>query len=318
MKQDILIIGAGVIGLMCALECERSGASVTVLDKSLSGREASWAGGGILSPLYPWMENQAVQALYPWSARQYEFLASELLDQTGIDIEWNRCGMLYRGLKSKHSAEQFLTAQSISYEWLDSSRLRQLYHGLQVDHEPALLVPSIAQLRNPRLLKALKQLLVQRRVNLLEYQNISKLKFNGTGTKIASLQSQDKHFQADTIIVAAGAWSPQLLPEISTNPGFNIHPVKGQMLLFKTKPGDITSIIIEDNRYLIPRNDGHVLVGSSVEQTQYEKTRTVTARRELKQFFSYLYPGFGNLPVISHWAGIRPGIEWHSGNFTPS
>ncbi|MEE9412304.1 MAG: FAD-dependent oxidoreductase, partial [Methylococcales bacterium] len=86
-----------------------------------------------------------------------------------------------------------------------------------------------------------------------------------------------------------------------------IFPVKGQMLLLQAPIASIPSIILQKHQYIVPRKDGHLLVGSTVEHTDFDKVTTVSAKRQLKAFFDSLYPEFSDLPVIGHWAGIRPG-----------
>jgi glycine oxidase len=107
--------------------------------------------------------------------------------------------------------------------------------------------------------------------------------------------------------LTAGAWSRQLWPETGMLSELNIFPVKGQILLLKTPSASIPSIILQKNQYIVPRNDGHVLVGSTVEHSGFNKVNTVVAKRQLKGFFDGLYPTLSHLPVIKHWAGIRPG-----------
>jgi glycine oxidase len=307
MNSDILIIGAGVIGLMTALECRRAGATVTLLDKSATGREASWAGGGILSPLYPWRENDAVVALHRWSVQQYSLLASELLEATAIDVELNQCGMLIAAVDDQQLAESKLLDQKIEFQWVDNNVLTVSHPGLNLATNRSLLLPTIAQIRNPCLLKSLKKLLIQQNVTILEQHQVTQFNFTKSGDYIDSVQTSEGRFSADNIVLTAGAWTQQLWPNINADAAIPIIPVKGQMLLLKTSVGSIPSIVLQNNQYIVPRNDGHLLVGSTVEHAGFNKVNTVSARRQLKQFFDHLYPALNHLPVIKHWAGIRPG-----------
>ncbi len=307
MNSDILIIGAGVIGLMTALECRRAGATVTLLDKSATGKEASWAGGGILSPLYPWRENDAVNALHRWSVRQYPLLASELLDATGIDVELNRCGMLISAIDDQQLAENRLLDQKVAFRWVDNNQLAVSHPGLKLAASRTLLLPTIAQIRNPCLLQGLKTILIQQNVTILEQHQVTQFNLTRSGDHIDSVQTSEGRFSADNIVLTAGAWTQQLWSTINADSALPVFPVKGQMLLLKTSAGSIPSIVLQNNQYLVPRNDGHVLIGSTVEHAGFNKVNTVSARRQLKQFFDQLYPALNHLPVIKHWAGIRPG-----------
>ncbi|MEE9346296.1 MAG: glycine oxidase ThiO [Methylococcales bacterium] len=307
MNNDILIIGAGIIGLMTALECRRAGATVTLLDRSCVGQEASWAGGGILSPLYPWKERQSIDALRYWSSRYFPSLAAELLDATGIDVELNRCGMLIAEVDDQQLAQNRLSDQDIPFTWVDNNDLTASHPGLKLATNQSLWLPTIEQIRNPRLLVALKQLLITLDVTIVEQHQVTQFNLTECKSRINSVETQQHNFSAAQVVLTAGAWSQGLWPRISQESELHIFPVKGQMLLLQAPVASIPSMVLRDHQYIVPRKDGHVLVGSTVEYTDFDKVTTVPARRQLKAFFDSLYPIFSELPVIRHWAGIRPG-----------
>jgi glycine oxidase len=87
----------------------------------------------------------------------------------------------------------------------------------------------------------------------------------------------------------------------------DVHPVRGQMLLFKTKPGLIKRMVLEENRYVIPRRDGRVLFGSTIEEAGFDKSTTEQARTELSAIARERFPVLKDYPIEHHWAGLRPG-----------
>ncbi len=109
----------------------------------------------------------------------------------------------------------------------------------------------------------------------------------------------------DKAILCAGAWSPLLLEHAALQP--EIMPVRGQMLLFRTEPGSIRRITLHENHYAIPRKDGRVLFGSTIENTGFVKETTDAARKELSSLAAKLYPVLAEAPIEHHWAGLRPG-----------
>jgi glycine oxidase len=117
----------------------------------------------------------------------------------------------------------------------------------------------------------------------------------------------------DQLVVSAGAWTGQLFARLFPNQpesyAPNIVPVKGQMLLFEARPDTLRHMVLDEDRYLIPRRDGKILVGSSVEHNLFDKTPSVEVHDKLKDFAVALMPSLKQFPIIKHWAGLRPGTE---------
>ena len=173
LSPDILIIGGGVIGLMCARELAKAGAQVTLLDRQAIGKESSWAGGGILSPLYPWRAPSAITALSRWSQRAYPELIAELMEATGVDPEWLPCGLLVSDCGDIKDASEWCQVYAVKHERLDRDSFHRLEPRLgDIVVSSPLHLPDIAQVRNPRLLAALRRDLAQRGVRLLEHQEV--------------------------------------------------------------------------------------------------------------------------------------------------
>ncbi|CAG1021871.1 partial glycine oxidase, partial [Patescibacteria group bacterium] len=112
------------------------------------------------------------------------------------------------------------------------------------------------------------------------------------------------------LIIAAGAWTGQLFRENIASNIPDIKPVKGQMVLFDAKPNTLNHIVLDNDQYLIPRLDGKILAGSTVEHDDFNKTTSNTAYEQLSQFAIALMPDLKQYPIIKHWAGLRPGTEY--------
>lgn len=305
-STDITLIGGGVIGLLTAREFNKAGASVTVIDKNALGKESSWAGGGILLPLYPWRQNRAITQLVIKSLTHYPALASELSEDTGISPEWNPCGLLMTQNPDSSDAIAWCNRNHIVFREADQSVLA----GFGTTPDNPLWLPEIAQIRNPRLIKSLKQDLLQRGVQLVEHCEVAAVHLHHD--RIVSLATNKGNLAVEQLVIAAGAWTPvlmkQLFPMIrQQSPA--ISPVKGQMLLFAAEPGTLRSIVLEGDQYLIPRLDGHILAGSTVEADTFEKTITADAKDQISQFAYRLFPALKNFPLVNHWSGIRPGTH---------
>jgi glycine oxidase len=299
LHPDFLIIGAGVIGYMTARELIKDGATVTILERGLAGREASWAGGGILSPLLSWDYGQAVTQLTEWGRKLYPALAEELFAETGIDPEYRVSGMLVLPEFDATQAKAWCAAYGVPVQEVDS---RAIVPSL-ARAEPALWLPEVAQIRSPRLLRALRHSLEARAVEI--HENAEVLAFNTAGGEVVSVSSVRGEFYAKQVIVCAGAWSSELLGPHALE--LAIKPVRGQMLLFKIPPGVLRAIVLHNDVYLIPRDDGHILVGSSVEEVGFDKSTTSEGRRLLVERAMSLLPELNESSLVGHWAGLRPG-----------
>ncbi|KAF3982130.1 MAG: glycine oxidase ThiO [Methylococcales symbiont of Hymedesmia sp. n. MRB-2018] len=304
LNSDITIIGGGIIGLLSAKEFVEAGCQVSLIDKSFTGKESSWAGGGILLPLYPWRQASAISSLAVASIKCYADLAEQLFNGTAIDPEWLDCGMLV----CKNPDINLAAEWCIKHQVLCHEADHFLYKNLNTQVNNPLWLPEIAQIRSPRLLKALKAFLLKKNVQFIENCAISDclLKHN----RIESLVTDQGKISVNQLIICAGAWSKHLIKQLlSVQHLPNIAPVKGQMLLFDAQPDTLARIIVDDAHYLIPRRDGKILVGSSVEHCQFDKSTSLEAKNELYAFATELFPALNNTPVINHWAGLRPGTS---------
>ena len=297
MQTDFLIVGGGVVGLTSAQVLLQAGYRVTLVERDTVGREASWAGGGILSPLCPWDYQEAVTRLAQRGMSMFSEAASTLHASTGIDPEYQRSGML---LLPPYQAE--LAAQWCAQHQLVLQPVN-LADYLPVEMSSGLLLPEVAQVRNPRLLHALRKRVEMLGGMILEQHEVQK--FEIAGERVVALQTTQGKFGADAYIVAAGAWSKTLLGEHALN--MDIRPIRGQILLFKFDTPPFQQILLKENLYLIPRRDGHVLVGSTLENVGFDKSTTVEARDSLLQRVREIFPGWRDRMPVQHWAGFRPG-----------
>jgi glycine oxidase len=299
---DMLVIGGGIIGLCCAREFSTAGYRVTLIEKQRTGREASWAGGGILSPLYPWRQPEVILPLWTQSASLYPELAQNLTETTGIDPEWNRCGMaILDPLASEALA--WCNSQSIPAQGFGPAQELPGELDFGLCPKPSLWLPDIAQIRSPRLLKALKKDVKQKGVTIFEDQESAALSVKNN--RVSEIRTRNLRLSAGEVIVAAGAWSSEIAADFLPVP--RIIPVKGEMILYQGKPSRLKPIILHNGLYLIPRKDGLVLVGSTLDRTGYDKTPTRQARQKLEDFVRRVFPPLAKSPVVGHWAGLRPG-----------
>lgn len=299
---DVIIIGAGAIGLLTARELVLAGARVTVVDRSTPGTESSWAGGGILSPLHPWRYPSPVTDLARWGQDHYPALAAELFAATGIDPEYFPCGLLVLDATDEARARDWASASHHIMEYLSPEDLARSRPWLSPGHR-GLWLPELANIRNPRLMQALYTDLQARGVEFRLNTRVTDLLIRDRA--IHGVRTSGGEIAGEQVVLAAGAWSRQL----GNLSGLDlpVRPVKGQMLLLETRPGTVPAMVLSPDHYLIPRRDGLVLAGSTLEHKGFDKTISDEARHTLATTAGALVPALAQARVVHHWAGLRPG-----------
>ncbi len=299
---DFLIVGGGLIGLLTAKELQKTGANIAVIEKNSPGKQATWAAGGILSPMRPWHYSEPVNAISSISQSIYQQLSIELRDETGIDPEWLPSGMLVLHDNEMTQAIEWCEQHHSPIKVLTTEELKTQFNHLTPQKKTAIYRPDVATIRPHKLLAALNQFLANKGVTFYNGQEAQKLHINNQA--ITSVQLEEKTIIAGEYIVCGGAWSPNLLPELAEKP--NISPVKGQMICFPPTAIANKSMVMDGNHYIIPRKDGRMVVGSTREQTGFDASTTHSAFKALKEFAQQLYPALSHVEPDAHWAGLRP------------
>ncbi len=304
--NKILIIGAGIIGMLTARLLCKAGVSVTIIEQGYAGQESSWAGGGIISPLYPWRYSDPVTSLAQWGQQHYPDVLADIHLNSGIDPEYIQSGLLYLDIEDElEQAVKWEKNHAYDFAALSGEQLKAVEPGLASfgDDKKGWFTQSIAQVRNPRLVRALREDLL--RLGVTIEQQTQAVSFITRGEKVTGIETDKGSFTGDKVVVAGGAWSARLLEQWVRVP--KIAPVKGQMIVFKAEPGVVSRIVLSQGRYVIPRKDGRVVLGSTLEFNDFDKTTTDDVLQELKQEAYRIIPALKNYPVEKQWAGLRPG-----------
>ena len=300
---DCLVVGGGLIGMLSARELVQAGCRVGLVERGEAGRESTWAGGGILSPLYPWRYPDAVNALANWGQHHYAAFAERLQQESGIDPEYRQSGLLILDVDEQAAALHWAQRWQAQMTSIDTTRIADLEPALGEQAGQALWMPAVAQLRNPRLARACYQSIKNQGVTIFEQRAVSGLRHKDG--RISGVLTVDGEIGAKQVIVAGGAWSAGLLE--ATGVQLPVRPVRGQMILYHAAPDQVKRIVLSRDRYVIPRRDGRVLVGSTLEETGFDKRTTQEALQALQSEAARLIPALADCPVEHHWAGLRPG-----------
>jgi glycine oxidase len=309
--HDCLIIGGGVIGLSLAWDLAKHGCSVRVVDQAEPGREASWAGAGILPAARRHAWQHPYEQLRGLAAELHSPWAEELQTVTGINTGYRECGALHLARSAGEAAALVAWAGMLEEEGIDVQRIADsgvcaIEPGLGDSSTPlaaALFVPGESQLRNPRHLEALRDACVKSGVEITSNAAVSDVVMRND--EIAEVQTSSDTFRAGQSCFTAGAWTGQLLQRLGISIG--IMPIRGQMVLFRCERPPIKRIINEGSRYLVPRDDGRVLAGSTEEEVGFDKRTTEEAITDLVSFARGIVPALRDAPIERTWAGLRPG-----------
>ena len=324
--HDVLIIGGGVIGLSLAWDLARHGQSVRVIDRGQPGREASWAGAGILPPANRTSAIHPYDQLCGLSDELHAQWAEELRSLTGIDTGYRRCGGLYLARTPGESASLAAWAADQSSHGIKITRLRRdelatveagLLWGAESQspvlsteysvpsptRQPtAYLAADEAQLRNPRHLHALIAACMRAGVEITG--NLAAGNLVTGGGSIREIESSTGPLRARRYCFTAGAWTGQLLARLAIP--IAVLPLRGQMVMFRCPQPPIRRILNVGSRYIVPRDDGRVLAGSTEEEVGFDKRTTDEAIAELTVFARALVPALADAPIEHSWAGLRP------------
>lgn len=309
---DALIVGGGVIGLSLALELARTSLRVMVIDRGELGREASWAGAGILPPANLETAIHPYDRLRGLSFNLHAVWAEQLRDETGIDNGYRRCGSLYLARTAGEAAAlrgmwNVFQEERIAIERLDDEAacarepaLTAAVHAKRF--RAAYDVPEECQLRNPWHLQALVAACRKHGVELRP--NCAANDFIVDGDRLAGVQSAQGKLVADRFCITSGAWTQTLLTRLAVANG--ILPIRGQMLLYRCARRPFTRVLNEGNRYMVAREDGYVLVGATEEEVGFDKRTTEVALADLQAFATTLVPALADAVLEQSWAGLRP------------
>jgi glycine oxidase len=305
---DVIVIGGGVIGLSIAWELSGCGLSVRVLEQGQFGREASWAGAGMLPPGNLPNARTPEARLRGATHQLWPEWTEQLTSFTGMDNGYSRCG----GIEVRFPDESDLSvwkrgldelrSEGVRVETEDVSEIKRRFPALSSEVSQAYYLPDFCQVRNPRHLKALQIGCSIRGVELVAGAVVRKVE-TIEGRVKAVHAGGDVHRAAE-FVFAGGAWSGEFLSQLGIR--LEIEPVKGQIVLLRTSQPTFRSVIQVGCEYLVPRNDGRILVGSTEERAGFDKRNTAEAVGDLIRLAERLVPSLKHAEFERCWAGLRP------------
>lgn len=316
-RVDCCILGGGVIGLSIARELAGRGLSVRVLARDEPRETSSWAAAGIFPPAPQWPGASAGALFTAWSDRLHREWAASLREETGIDNELAECGGLHvarttQGLQRLRETFESWRARGARCEWLDAASL--------TTHEPALatatargvvdggfLLSQEQRIRPPRHLAALEGSCRNRGVEVARGAVVRRFETAGgrmTGV-IIDIEGTPDEVRAGCYVLATGAWTERLGEPLGLR--LATRPIRGQIVLLNLDRQLLRRVVNRGLHYLVPREDGRLLVGSTLEDVGFERTTTPDAVERLLAFGREMLGELPDVRVEQVWAGLRPG-----------
>lgn len=309
MNEEILIIGGGVIGLAIARSLKKLGAGhITILERGSVGRESSYAAAGMLAPQAETDKLDDFFHLCHESNRLYPQFAAELLDETGIDIELDRSGTLYLAFTDEDVKEinrryVWQKGAGLEIEYLTADLIRQNEPFVSPDVREGLFFPNDWQVENRKLLLALQKFAELNAIQIVENTKVKNLIVkNG---KAVGAETETGNFAADSVILTTGAWTSLVKVNDSDLP-FKVKPIRGQILSLQAAKRFFRHVIYSPRGYIVPRMDGRILTGATVEDAGFDKSVTEAGIDFLLEHALEIAPSLVNLEIIEKWSGLRP------------
>lgn len=306
MRQEVVIIGAGVQGCAVALRLVQAGKRVLVLERSIPGAEASSAAGGILSPGVEATEPGPFYQLCRASLARYPAFAAELERMTGLAVGFRGGGTLEVALDEEHAhllaaRAEGLASRGLPAEQLDDAAVRRLEPNVSPAVRGALYFPDEASIDPRPLARALYLAAHRAGARFLTGQVRSICTRNG---RVTGVEHEAGGLEAEAVVLAAGAWSMQV--EGSGLPTRAVRPVRGQIALLDTRPPLLSRVVFSSRGYVVPRADGRVLCGSTMEEVGFEKAVTAGGLHGVLGLAIEIAPALANAPLLETWSNFRP------------
>ena len=296
--RDILIIGGGIVGLAIAVELSRRGAKVTVVSKDFT-QAASHAAAGMLAPQAEKLSSPAMLDLCLRSRWLYPEWIAKLEELTGIETGYLPCGIL----APTYSLPESIAKDNNRAVWLDDGAIKMYQPGLSDRVVGGWWYPEDGQVDNRCLMRSLVQ--AARTLGVEIKEGVTVKAIPQRQGRVDGVLTDRGQLSAEQYVLAAGSWSSQLVP-------LPVRPIKGQMLSLRMphklhQPFPLQRVLYGDDIYLVPRQDGRLIVGATVEEAEWNPFNTPQGIQSLLSRATELYPAAAGWQIEELWWGFRPG-----------
>ena len=305
---DVLIIGGGIMGTSAAWELARHGVRCLVLERSVPGAEASSAAAGILGAQAEAHAPGPMTELCLASRARYEKFAATLVEETRIDVGYRKCGVLRvgfeRGAVTKLSSQTaWQSKRKLVVERLAARELAALEPALSSKLAGGVRFAADSRVEPRALLRALHIAALARGVRFQSGAFVRRIALED-GRAVGVVLDDGSELRARNVVVAAGSWT-SLIDGLGLPPG-RVIPARGQIIELELPAPPLSHVVFGPGAYLVPRDDGRVLIGSTLEFVGYEREVTAGAVRDLLLHATALVPALERAALRATWSNFRP------------
>jgi glycine oxidase len=306
--SDVVIIGGGIVGCACAYELAKAGAGVTLLEYGKTGMQATNAAAGMLSPMIDPHRAQAMVQFGLRALHEYPDDVAELEREAGFSVEYMPQGVLRvafgeRGAEALRRAFDVQQEMGFPLDWLDAAALREFEPRLTERARAGVYSGTEGNISNQLVTLALERAAVKRGAKFRERSPV--IGFTTRGGHVSAVRTPDATLSCDTVIIAAGARSGQIAAKLHAS--LPVVPVRGQMLAFGGMHAPIHHVVGGPRGYLVPRANGLIFAGATVENVGFRRRTTKSGIRAMLKMSHELVPQLEAAQVEFEWAGLRPG-----------
>ncbi len=315
--SDVVIIGGGIVGLACAYECAKAGASVTLLEYGKTGMQATNAAAGMLAPLVEAHEPGPMFDIGAQALAEFPALVAALESQAGFDIELQLDGILKVAFTNDQLHElrerrSRLASAGHQLELLDAAQCHEAEPRISDRIIGALYSPSEGSVSNQLLALALERAAILHGATI--QQRAAVTGFRTSRERVTSVRTAEADVACDTVVIAAGARSGQIAAKLphrppkteDRRPPLPVHPIRGQMIALGGMSTPIRSIVWGPDGYLVPRANGIVFAGATVEDVGFRRRTTQAGLQQMRSMANALVPQLAAAKHLFDWAGLRP------------
>lgn len=301
---DVLVIGGGIIGLATAIALSQKGANVTIVERDLCGRGATWAAAGMLAPEAEKLEGSLLK-LGLSSRKMYPQWIANLMQLSGQDCGYWCCGIIAPILANSSTSYAVGLDQPNFYhpKYINLEETHKRQAGLGASVSGSLWLPEDGQVNNRQLTQALLAAARSLSIKIIEGTTVYDIVRNrgGDRSQVSHLDTSGGKLQGDRYILATGAWTRSLMP-------LPIKPIKGQMLSVFDPQRRLQRVIYAPSCYIVPRQDGKIVIGATVEDNGFTQGNTAAGIAQLLNNAIAVYPAIADMQITETWWGFRPHV----------